>query len=150
MLFAGVVVGLESLATPRELIDLAKLLGPRLGIFSLDLKAGTVLTSISQWRHSRPLDLVERAVAAGFRRVIVLDLAAVGVGEGPGVCGLCREIRRVFPELELISGGGVRHLADVRTFLDEGCDRVLVASALHAGTLAARDLAELQRSAPLG
>jgi uncharacterized protein related to proFAR isomerase len=37
--------------------------------------------------------------------------------------------------MELIAGGGIRDLADVRTLGSAGCDAVLVASALHRGAL---------------
>ena len=54
---------------------------------------------------------------------------------------LCREISRKWPHIELIGGGGVRALADLRSLRAAGCRGALVASALHDGRLSAADLA---------
>jgi phosphoribosylformimino-5-aminoimidazole carboxamide ribotide isomerase len=54
---------------------------------------------------------------------------------------LCRELRGVYPQLELLTGGGVRNVGDLRQLVASGCDAVLVASALHDGRLSAADLA---------
>ena len=40
--------------------------------------------------------------------------------------------------MELISGGGVRHVADLKMLFDAGCDRVLVATAMHQDDSAAQ------------
>ena len=62
-------------------------------------------------------------------------LARVGTGIGPGTVGLCRELRAAYPDIELIAGGGVRNWDDVDRLGEAGADGVLVASALHEGTI---------------
>jgi phosphoribosylformimino-5-aminoimidazole carboxamide ribotide isomerase len=59
----------------------------------------------------------------------------VGVARGPGPAGICETVRNAFPDLELLTGGGVRDWDDVKRLEDAGVDGVLVASALHDGTL---------------
>jgi phosphoribosylformimino-5-aminoimidazole carboxamide ribotide isomerase len=110
-------------------------MGPEAVVFSLDLKDGRPLTTLSRWAACPPLEVAEAVVAAGFTRLIVLDLASVGIRQGPTVANLCQHLRRRHPEVELISGGGVRRLEDIQTLRAAGCDRVLVASALHDGSL---------------
>jgi phosphoribosylformimino-5-aminoimidazole carboxamide ribotide isomerase len=129
----GVVIGLESIASPQQLRESADILGPDLAVFSVDLKHGKPVTTSERWCGALPESIVDEAIAAGIRRVIVLDLAAVGTGQGPVTGPLCRSIRDAHPFLEIISGGGVRSAEDVQAFISAGCNRVLVASALHDG-----------------
>lgn len=133
----GVVFGLESSPDPERLAEGFAAAGAERGVFSLDLKCGVPLSDSPSWKYTSPLRIAETAIEIGFRRLIVLDLASVGGGEGgrTNVLGLCRAIRSSHPQIELISGGGVRDLADVREFHAAGCDGVLVASALHNGRI---------------
>jgi phosphoribosylformimino-5-aminoimidazole carboxamide ribotide isomerase len=75
-------------------------------------------------------------VVMGVEQMIVLYWADVGPRRGGAdTRTLCRALRQGFPELRIVSGGGVRDAADVEVLFDAGCDNVLVASALHDGTL---------------
>jgi len=141
----GVVVGLESLRSERDLLALCTSIGPERAVFSLDLRNGKPLTEISAWRGSEPIELVDVAVNAGFERLIVLDLASVGVGEGVSVRSLCTSIRARHPRLEITSGGGVRSRLDLAELADAGCDAALVASALHDGSLSKEDVIDFPR-----
>jgi phosphoribosylformimino-5-aminoimidazole carboxamide ribotide isomerase len=76
--------------------------------------------------------------------MIVLDLAQVGMGQGVGTEPLCRALRSLAPELEIIAGGGVRSLADLRSLAAAGCNAALVASALHDGRLTPQDCQTLR------
>lgn len=134
---AGVscVVGLESVSGPetvRALIDLPT--GAEV-IFSLDLKDGQPLGELSYWRGTDAWSIAQEVLDLGLRRIIVLDLARIGEGKGVGTESLCRRIKQEHPHVELIAGGGVRGLDDLRSLEDCGVDRALVASALHDGRL---------------
>jgi phosphoribosylformimino-5-aminoimidazole carboxamide ribotide isomerase len=87
-------------------------------------------------------EIANEAVKAGVRRLIVLDLAQVGVGEGVGTESLCRRLHERHPQLEIVAGGGVRDMADLRSLAAAGCSGALVASALHDGRLARSDVLE--------
>jgi phosphoribosylformimino-5-aminoimidazole carboxamide ribotide isomerase len=78
-----------------------------------------------------PAEAMERGRAAGATRFIVLELARVGTGLGPGTLELIRGLRRQFADVELIAGGGIRGRTDIDQLKDAGVDAVLVASALH-------------------
>lgn len=132
---AGIIAGLESIPDLALLSRLVQLAGSSRLIFSLDLKAGQPLTSVAAWRALAPLAIAERAIEAGVRRMIVLDLAQVGMNAGVSATSLCRELRDRYPDLELTSGGGVRHTDDLAHLAASGCNAALVASALHDGRL---------------
>ncbi len=72
----------------------------------------------------------------------MLDLADVGVASGTGTLQLCHNIRREFPAIELIAGGGVRSVADLLALQSAGCNAALVASAIHDKRLTPDDLRE--------
>jgi phosphoribosylformimino-5-aminoimidazole carboxamide ribotide isomerase len=67
--------------------------------------------------------------------MIVLDVAAVGTGRGVPTLPLCRELAARFPQLRLITGGGLRTTQDLLALNGEPLDAVLVATALHNGAI---------------
>ena len=132
------VLGTETLEGPRELWEVGTD-HPEVDVtVSIDLFNG-VLTGehADEWgvNTTDPRPAVDQAWEAGMRRYILLDLARVGMNAGPGTEGLSRELRRVYPDIELLIGGGVRNRDDMKRLEDAGADGVLVASALHDGTL---------------
>jgi phosphoribosylformimino-5-aminoimidazole carboxamide ribotide isomerase len=132
------VVGFETCRAPEILLE--TLIEPlhRPVAFSVDLKHGRLLGNWRAWglKNDRDLmTLVRRVVKMGIRALIVLDLARVGTGTGAGTDDLLRTIRDEFPEIDLIAGGGVRTWDDVERLGDAGASGVLVASALHDGTI---------------
>jgi phosphoribosylformimino-5-aminoimidazole carboxamide ribotide isomerase len=140
----GIILGLETLAGPAELAAAQAGCGERL-IFSLDLKAGQPLHSGRGWDGQDALSIAAQVAAAGIKRLIVLDLARVGVGSGPGTEGLCAQLASAYPDVEILAGGGVRSRADLGRLRDCGVRGALVASALHDGTLTRADLDALRR-----
>lgn len=106
--------------------------------FSIDMREGTLLGDWQKWGLANERDalgLARQVVAHGVRTLIVLDLARVGTGTGCGTEPLLRAIRAEFPDVQLIAGGGVRTWLDIDRLGDAGADAVLVASALHDGTI---------------
>jgi phosphoribosylformimino-5-aminoimidazole carboxamide ribotide isomerase len=133
---ARVIIGTESLRDPRELSAIAEGLGDRgpSCVLSLDLRDGRLLGGGPDVTQLGVGALVGLAWKAGLRSFIVLDLARVGSGEGPQL-GAARELRRAFPEAELVIGGGVRDAADLAALAAEGFQAALVATALHRGLI---------------
>jgi phosphoribosylformimino-5-aminoimidazole carboxamide ribotide isomerase len=129
-----VVVGTETL-TDADALDL---LLPE-AVLSVDLLDGRALSPDPQLTGLPALDLIARLHRAALREVIVLDLARVGSGTGPDV-GLIAQIHAVFPDLELLAGGGVRDAEDLRALADAGAAGALVATALHNGVIGRREL----------
>jgi len=84
-------------------------------------------------------------IEVGYRDFIVLDVSGVGTDNGVSTIELCRDIRRLLPTGRIITGGGVRCIADLELLRGEGIDGALVASALHQGRLTATELAALSR-----
>ncbi len=107
-------------------------------MLSIDLENGQLLDGWKEWGLASATDafgLVRKAFDLGYRSFIVLDLARVGTGTGSGTESLLTAIRDEFPNVELIAGGGVKTWADIDRLGEAGADAVLVASALHDGTI---------------
>jgi phosphoribosylformimino-5-aminoimidazole carboxamide ribotide isomerase len=144
LITAGVeklVFGLETLRGPEALRQAVEQHGPRV-VFSLDLKDGEVLGNRMAWRNGDAWSIASDARSMGVRRMIVLDLARVGICSGIGTEELCRRVAAEYPDVEVIAGGGVRGVADLRRLKSLGVRGVLIASALHDGVLRREELAE--------
>jgi len=136
-----IVIGLESSPSPEHVARMAVVCKDI--TFSLDLQNGRPMLAegMSGWSRD-PLEIVRQAIDGGISRLIVLDLADVGMGSGTRTGSLCQSLLAEFPHLHLTCGGGIRNLDDLRQWQTLGVKQVLVASALHDGRLTAGDLAE--------
>ena len=135
-----VIVGTETLSGPDALDRLLEEI-PQL-VLSVDLRDGRMLSPDPQLAGLPALDAMARLHRPGLREVIVLDLARVGSGAGFDV-ELIAQLHAAFGELELLAGGGVRDVGDLRALRDAGAAGALVATALHRGVIGPRELAEL-------
>jgi phosphoribosylformimino-5-aminoimidazole carboxamide ribotide isomerase len=135
-----IVVGLETLRGPDYLPEITGALGSSRIVFSLDLRNGEPLGDRAAWENADALAIADEVISMGVRRMIVLDLAAVGGGRGTGTAALCRAIREKHPHVELIAGGGVRGVDDLKAVEARGVNAVLVASALHDGRIRPQDV----------
>jgi phosphoribosylformimino-5-aminoimidazole carboxamide ribotide isomerase len=140
----GVVAGLETLAGPAALADVHAAHADR-AVFSLDLRGGVPTGDRSAWDAADAWAIACRAVALGARRLLVLDLARVGVSSGTGTDTLCSRLVSSFDRLEVWAGGGVRNVDDLYCLQSAGVTAVLVASALHDGDVTPRELLALRR-----
>jgi phosphoribosylformimino-5-aminoimidazole carboxamide ribotide isomerase len=139
---ARVVIATETLADPAALERLRAGLPDAPLVLSLDLRAGRVLSPGPELAELGAAEALARLERSGVREVIVLDLARVGSGAGPDVA-LVRKLCARFPELELLAGGGVRDVADLRALAKAGAAGALVATALHSGAIGPDELCAL-------
>jgi phosphoribosylformimino-5-aminoimidazole carboxamide ribotide isomerase len=129
-----VIIGAETLASWGTLLAIGAAIPAHRRIFSLDMRAGRILSRCLELSASTPMEVLSRLHQAGWREVILLDLARVGTALGAGQ-DLVRQARQAFPGLSLLVGGGVRDLAELEALGALGVAGVLLATALHAGAL---------------
>ena len=130
--FAEVVVGLETL---RSFSDLESLARHAHVTFSLDLRNDIALARPELCEETtKPVALARAAIDAGASAVILLDVGRVGRGAGVNLA-LLALLRQALPGTSLLAGGGVKDDGDLAALADHGCDGVLIATALHRGTL---------------
>jgi phosphoribosylformimino-5-aminoimidazole carboxamide ribotide isomerase len=131
-----VVLGLETIRGPRALAEAARR-DPSRFAFSLDLVAGEPRRAPG-WETGGMAELFGAATDAGIRRMLAIDLARVGTGDGPWGQGVVEAWRRAGATGELLAGGGVRGPDDLMTLAQTGFHGALVATALHRGMLQER------------
>ncbi len=135
------VLGSETLAGPDVLASAATSIGSGC-VFSVDTYDGQLLGDWQAWKgwgvhDASDLEALVRAtqVLLGTKVVILLDLAHVGSRSGACMAKAVGRLKSAVPDLFFVTGGGVRTHDDVKALADAGADAVLVASALHDGTL---------------
>jgi HisA/HisF family protein len=130
-LAATLVLGTESLDGEDDVAALRGLPRDRY-VLSLDFKddrfigPAAVLAEADHWPDS----------------VIVMTLARVGSAEGPDIARVAEVVARA-GRRRVYAAGGVRTKADIAALHAAGAAGVLVATALHAGTIKADDLDEI-------
>lgn len=144
-----VVIGLESLHAFADLAAILRIVGSSRVVFSLDLRLGSPILhpEMQDARGATPdaVSLAEQAVANGAVTLLLLDLGRIGTGCGVDL-GLLVTLRRRFPQIRLLAGGGVLTRSDLERMRDTGCDGALVASAIHTGRVTGADFAALAQS----
>jgi phosphoribosylformimino-5-aminoimidazole carboxamide ribotide isomerase len=133
------VVGLETLPSIEALEEICARVGGDRVAFSLDLRDGQPIRPARLPREAPHL-LAARAVRAGVRALIVIDVARVGTRSGIDIA-IIQQVRDAAPGVTLLAGGGVRGADDLIRLADAGCDGALVATALHDGRLDAAGFA---------
>src|SRR5437879_4825360 len=106
-----VVVGLETVAGPRSLQEMCNAHAGRI-VFSLDLKDNAPLGNLTAWERRDARSIAEQAIQIGVNRLLLLDLARVGMNAGTGTDSLAAELVAAHPDLELAVGGGVLSITD--------------------------------------
>ncbi len=135
----SVVIGSETLQTWDALEDIPSKMDRDRLIFSLDLRAGKILSRCPALSAMKPMEAIEYLASAGWQEVILLDLKRVGSGEGVET-SLVPEVRIKLPDLRLLLGGGIANPEELIVLKSLGVSGVLIASALHRGTINARHI----------
>jgi phosphoribosylformimino-5-aminoimidazole carboxamide ribotide isomerase len=140
---ARVIVGTETLTDIGSLRAIRKTLSSAQMLVSVDVGDVGVLSRCSALSGQSPLAAIELLANEDVTEVILLALRQVGTGAGPDLETL-RAVRDAFPELRLITGGGVRTAEDLLALAEAGADGVLLATALHRGWITAAHIRAAQ------
>ncbi len=133
-----IVIGTETLQSKGFVDEAVRLFGSERVIVSLDLKGEKVLVQSGFDGSKDPVRLLNEFKEMGVSKVIVLDLARVGSGEGVNVDFLKKVLKTV--AIDIYVGGGVRDLKDLVKLKNLGVSGVLVATALHEGKISIEEL----------
>lgn len=107
-------------------------------IVSIDLKAGQLIHNFKQWEKKKTNQIIEEIKSCGFNKFIILDIAAVGTRKG--IAAYIKDLKNSFPELEFITGGGVRDYRDIKPLKRLSFAGVLIATAFHNGSLGRKEV----------
>jgi phosphoribosylformimino-5-aminoimidazole carboxamide ribotide isomerase len=111
-------------------------------VFSLDIRAGKVLSRCPELTAMSPVELLSLLQQAGWHEVILLDLDRVGSEEGLDRAFVLK-MQTSFPDLNILVGGGMANPEQLVQLRSLGVAGVLLATALHRGIVTARHISEL-------
>ncbi|WP_406697036.1 HisA/HisF-related TIM barrel protein [Singulisphaera sp. Ch08] len=145
-----ILVGLETVRGPEALRAIVETVDPQRIVLSLDLHDGSpLIADQANWNLKEPEAIAEKALGLGVQRLLLLDLARVGLGQGIGTEQLLRRLALARPDVEITVGGGISSVGELRTLADAGASAVLVGSALHDGRIGNEELTHIfSRSCP--
>lgn len=129
-----VVIGTAAVRTPGLVAELIGAFGANRVVVSVDARGGEV--AVAGWAQGSGLTvaaLTERLLHEGLRTLIFTDVGRDGTLRGLDA-DLMAEVRRLWPH-ELIVGGGVANVDDVRLVERLGIEGAIVGRAIYEGTL---------------
>ena len=133
-----IIIGTETLENLDFVKEAVKLFGKNRVIVSLDLRGGRIMSRSPYIKSRIPVELAKAFQGMNVAQIIVLDLARVGMNKGINleiVKGILEQT-----QVEVLTGGGVRDIKDLKKLRSMGVSGVLVATALHNGRLTIRKL----------
>ena len=134
----NIIVATESIDSWGDVEGIIDAIGAQNCIMSIDMMRGNMLARCEEVMEIGVSGIVSFLKQKGVRRIIVLDLSRVGSREG-----VFWELVPSFSGMEIIVGGGVRDREDIIALKCKGVNGVLVATALHDGSLKKEDLSLL-------
>ncbi len=135
----SLIIGTETMTNIGFIDEAIQALGSNRVIVSLDLKHGKLLSKLKDNKFLDPMTTLATLQKLGVKRVILLDLARVGSKTGVDLPFLREAVKA--GKIEVFVGGGVRNMEDLLELDNIGVAGVLLATALHSGTLTANQLA---------
>lgn len=134
------VIATETIKTLSFLRDLEEF-NSRI-IISIDLKDGSLIHNINQWQQQNLSYIINEITNFGIENFIILDLA--NVGTAAGISEYIKELKSNFPDLNFITGGGVKDYRDIKELKRMDFSGVLIASAFHNGSLGKKEVALIE------
>jgi len=138
-----VVIGSETLPTWNALQEIPLEIGPENLIFSLDFRAGTILSQCGALAALPTMEALEQLQRTGWTDIILLDLNRVGSRQGAD-CTLAAEACGRFPGIHFWLGGGIAGPEELDDLKSAGIAGILLATSLHSGRVDAACIARLQ------
>lgn len=141
-----VVIASESLASLNAASGLLAALGAERALLSLDLKAQVILWREPSTESRDPGVAALRLLSLGFREAILLEMDRIGTGGGADA-ELLGRVTTAAPDVRFIVGGGIASVAELVLLQRAGASGVLLATALHNGTITREDLSRVKAEA---
>ncbi|MFX0057248.1 MAG: HisA/HisF-related TIM barrel protein [Candidatus Hodarchaeota archaeon] len=135
------ILGLETIESIDIILDCLKVIGSSKTIVSIDMYKEKIRTKIKEFRTLDTLNVVKIIAKLGVNSIILLDLFKVGQKLG-GIPPLYHHIKKYFAG-EILVGGGVKDLNDIKKYKSENFDGILIGTALYDGTIKVKEIKSL-------
>ena len=134
-----VIIASESLTSLDAASDLLAELGAGRAVFSIDLRDRRVIWREGSLESRNPYEVAALLMQLGFREAILLEMERIGTAGGADA-EFVRGIALASPQIQFIVGGGIKETTDLIRLKRAGASGVLLATALHDGTITRDDL----------
>lgn len=132
------ILGLETINSLNIISDAVDQLGSENVIVSIDMYNGKIFSKNQKINRFKPLELVNKIQNSSISNIILLDLSRVGQKVG-GIPNLYKEIEESFYG-NILVGGGIRDIVDVRSYRKQNFSGVLIGTALYDGTIKKKEI----------
>lgn len=129
------IAGSETLAAISSLPEISRKVGASRIVFSLDTRNGEVLTPDSTLKDVDPVNLAAKVLTYRIRKMILLDLGAVGSRAGLNKV-LLKNLTQQVPGAKFFPGGGMT-AEDITELKRMNIPGALTATALYSQQIAA-------------
>jgi phosphoribosylformimino-5-aminoimidazole carboxamide ribotide isomerase len=133
-----IILGLETVESVDIILECLKINSRSKTIVSIDMYKEKIRTNIKEFQNQHPLKVVKVINNLGVNSIILLDLFKVGQKLG-GISPLYHQIKKQFKG-EILVGGGIKDLNDLKKYKSENFNGVLVGTAIYDGTIKIKDL----------
>jgi phosphoribosylformimino-5-aminoimidazole carboxamide ribotide isomerase len=130
---SSIVIGTETLRDLHFIENALKSFGAEKVVVSIDIVENEILSTSESIKPYRPAMFAEALKKMGVAKVIILDLRRVGSEQGPNLALVKEVVERT--SLEVLTGGGIRNMADLEELRKIGVSKALAATALHKGII---------------
>jgi phosphoribosylformimino-5-aminoimidazole carboxamide ribotide isomerase len=135
---SNIIIGTETLNNISFIKQAIKSFGKDRVIVSIDLKEGKVMSKSKTIKSKDALSLAKLLEEIGVTKIIILDLARVGSMRGVDFTIIQEILKKT--SLEVLTGGGIRNINDLKELKDMGVSGALIATVLHTGILTLNEL----------
>ena len=133
-----IVIGSETLTSLDFVKNAVNEFGKNKVVVSIDQKNGKLLSTSDSIRSLDAVSFAEQLEALGVCQIILLELDRVGTEHGTNF-SLMNKIQKT-TKLEVIVGGGIRSIQEMKDLREAGVSGALVATVLHNGKVTVDDL----------
>ena len=134
----SLIFGLETLTDLKVITESLKLFDANKIVVSIDMYNEVIQTNIKEIRNQDILEIVRKIEDLGVVNIILLDLFKVGQKMG-GIPSLYLKIKDVFNG-EILVGGGIKDIQDIKEYKSNSFSGVLIGTALHDGSIKIEEL----------
>jgi phosphoribosylformimino-5-aminoimidazole carboxamide ribotide isomerase len=128
-----IVIGTETLEDLHFVEKALKCFGAEKVVVSIDVLGNEVLSKSESIKSYEPAMLAKALKKMGVTKILILDIKRVGSEQGPKLTLVKEVIERT--NLEVLTGGGIRNMADLEELRKIGVSKALIATAIHKGTI---------------
>ena len=140
----SLILGLETLRDLKVITECLELFDTSKIVVSIDMYNEVIQTNIKEIRYQDILEIISKIEDLGVVNIILLDLFKVGQKIG-GISALYLKIREKFNG-EILVGGGIKDIQDIKSYKSNNFSGVLIGTALHDGSIKIEELRRFLKS----